>query len=54
MKIIIGETAITLEHARAALAGPVTVSLSPKARGSLSKALKRWRGCSRPAMRFTA
>ena len=37
MKIIIGETAITLEHARAALAGPITVSLSPKARGLIAK-----------------
>ena len=37
MKIIIGETAITLEHARAALAGPITVSLSPKARGLIVK-----------------
>ena len=37
MKIIIGETAITLDHARAALAGPVTVSLSPKARGLIVK-----------------
>jgi histidine ammonia-lyase len=37
MKIVIGETAITLEHARAALAGPITVSLSPKARGLIVK-----------------
>ena len=37
MKIVIGETAIALEHARAALAGPVTVSLSPKARGLIIK-----------------
>ena len=37
MKIVIGETAITLEHARAALAGPISVSLSPKARGLIVK-----------------
>jgi histidine ammonia-lyase len=37
MKIVIGETAITLEHARATLAGPVSVSLSPKARGLIVK-----------------
>jgi histidine ammonia-lyase len=37
MKIIIGETAITLGHARAALAGPITISLSPKARALITK-----------------
>ena len=37
MNIVIGETAITLEHARAALAGPITVSLSPRARGLIVK-----------------
>ena len=37
MKIVIGETAITLEHARAALAGPISVSLSPKARALIAK-----------------
>ena len=37
MKIVIGETAITLEHARAALAGPISVSLSPKARALIAR-----------------
>ncbi|MGB8314535.1 MAG: aromatic amino acid lyase, partial [Aestuariivirga sp.] len=37
MKIIVGDTAITLDHARATLAGPVSVSLSPKARVLISK-----------------
>ena len=37
MKIVIGETTLALEQVRAALAGPVTVSLSPKARGLIVK-----------------
>ena len=37
MKIAIGETVITLDHARAALAGPISVSLSPKAKALITK-----------------
>ena len=37
MKIIIGETAINLDHVRAALAGPIRVSLSPRARGLIAR-----------------
>ena len=37
MKIIIGETAITLAHARSALAGPISVLLSSKARALIAK-----------------
>ena len=37
MKITIGETAISLVHVKAALAGPVSVTLSPKARGLIVK-----------------
>ncbi len=37
MNITIGETAITLTHVKAALAGPISVLLSPKARGLIVK-----------------
>jgi histidine ammonia-lyase len=37
MKIIIGETPITLAHVRAALAGPLSCELSPKAKALIAK-----------------
>ncbi len=37
MKIIIGETTITLAHVKAALAGPVTVTLSPRSRDLIAR-----------------
>ena len=37
MNIIIGETAITLAHVKAALAGPIRVELSPGARGLIRR-----------------
>ena len=37
MKITIGETAISLVHVKAALVGPISVALSPQARGLIVK-----------------